>query len=167
VAWATPSDGLRGFVVPGHTLAPHVAASAKAILAFQPQTLADKALSGPLPKLTAKTKTKRKDIDREYRAVRENGYATCWDEMEVGLGAIAVPIHLSNIGVIYSLGTAGLIDRLTRRPVTDTVALLCAALEPMTRALRNREPVDTPETRSQTKERLTMRPADSSVGRVQ
>jgi DNA-binding IclR family transcriptional regulator len=59
--------------------------------------------------------------------------------MEVGLGAIAVPIHLPDIGVIYSLGTAGLIDRLTRRPVTETVALLRATLEPMTRALRNRE----------------------------
>ena len=94
VAWATPNDGLRGYVVPGHTLAPHVAASAKAILAFQPQALADEALSGPLPKLTAKTKTKRKDINEDYRAVRENGYATCWDEMEIGLGAIAVPIHL-------------------------------------------------------------------------
>ena len=46
-----------------------------------------------------KDKTKRKDIDKDYRTVRENGYATCWDEMEVGLGAIAVPIHLRNIGV--------------------------------------------------------------------
>jgi DNA-binding IclR family transcriptional regulator len=166
VAWATPSDGLRGFVVPGHTLAPHVAASAKAILAFQPQALADKALAGPLPKLTAKTKTKRKDIDKDYRAVRENGYATCWDEMEVGMGAIAVPIHLPDIGVIYSLGTAGLIDRLTRRPVTETVKLLRAALEPMTRALRNREPLDAPETRSR-KELLKMRSADSLASRVQ
>jgi DNA-binding IclR family transcriptional regulator len=144
VAWAPPSDGLRGYVVPGHTLAPHVAASAKAILAFQPQTLVDKALSGPLPKLTIKTKTKRKDIEKEYLAVREKGYATCWDEMEVGLGAIAVPIHLPNLGVVYSVGTAGLIDRLTRRPVTETVSLLRSALEPMTRALRNGQPAGQP-----------------------
>jgi DNA-binding IclR family transcriptional regulator len=167
VAWATPSDGLRGYVVPGHTLAPHVAASAKAILAFQPQVLADKALAGPLPKLTAKTKTKRKDIDKDYRTVRENGYATCWDEMEVGLGAIAVPIHLPDIGVIYSLGTAGLIDRLTRRSVTETVALLSAAVEPMSRALRNREPTDAPEARSQIKERLATQQVDSPGSRVQ
>ena len=160
VAWAAPSDGLRGYVVPGHTLAPHVAASAKAILAFQSQTLADKALAGPLPKLTAKTKTKRKDIDKDYRTVRENGYATCWDEMEVGLGAIAVPIHLPDIGVIYSLGTAGLIDRLTRRPVTETVELLRAALEPMIRALRNREPTEAPETGARIKKRLAKAPAD-------
>jgi DNA-binding IclR family transcriptional regulator len=137
VAWAAPMDGLRGYVVPGHMLAPHVAASAKAILAFQPHAIVDKAVSAPLPKLTAKTKTKRKDIDNDYRSVRENGFATCWNEMEIGLGAIAVPIHLPDIGVIYSIGTAGLIDRLTRRPVIETVALLRAAVEPLTRALRN------------------------------
>ena len=167
VAWAAPRDGLRGYVVPGHTLAPHVAASAKAILAFQPQTIVDKALSGPLPKLTARTKTKRKDIDKDYRTVRENGYATCWDEMEVGLGAIAMPIHLPEMGVIYSLGTAGLIDRLTRRPVTETVALLRAAIEPMTRALLNREPTDVLKATSRIRERLAIRPADSPARRVQ
>ena len=167
VAWAAPRDGLRGYVVPGHTLAPHVAASAKAILAFQPQTIVDKALSGPLPKLTAKTKAKRKDIDKDYRTVRENGYATCWDEMEVGLGAMAMPIHLPETGVIYSLGTAGLIDRLTRRPVTETVELLRAAIEPMTRALLNREPTDVPKATSRIRERLAIRPADSPARRVQ
>ena len=97
------------------------------------------ALAEPLPKLTQKTKIKRKDIDKDYRTVRENGYATCWDEMEVGMGAIAVPIHLPDVGVIYSLGTAGLIDRLTRRPIIETVNLLRAALEPLIRTLRNRE----------------------------
>jgi DNA-binding IclR family transcriptional regulator len=154
VAWATPNDGLRGFVVPGHTLAPHVAASARAILAFQPQTLVDKALTAPLPRLTVKTKTKRKDIDKDYLAVREKGYATCWDEMEVGIGAIAVPIHLPDLGVIYSLGTAGLIDRLTRRPVMETVNMLRAALDPMIRTLRNREPAETTETGARIEKRL-------------
>jgi DNA-binding IclR family transcriptional regulator len=160
VAWAAPMDGLRGYVVPGHMLAPHVAASAKAILAFQPQALVDKAVSAPLPKLTAKTKTKRKDIDKDYRSVRENGFATCWNEMEIGLGAIAVPIHLPDIGVIYSIGTAGLIDRLTRRPVIETVALLRAAVEPLVRALRNPPPADASLTRSAIKDRQLEGPAN-------
>jgi DNA-binding IclR family transcriptional regulator len=160
VAWAAPMDGLRGYVVPGHMLAPHVAASAKAILAFQPQALVDKAVSAPLPKLTAKTKTKRKDIDKDYRIVRESGFATCWNEMEIGLGAIAVPIHLPDIGVIYSVGTAGLIDRLTRRPVIETVALLRAAVEPLVRALRNPQPADASLTRSAIKDRPVEAPAN-------
>ena len=129
------------------------------------KNLLDKALAGPLPKLTAKTKTQRKDIDKDYRTVRKNGYATCWDEMAIGLGAIAVPIHLPDIGVVFSLGIAGFIDRLTRRPVPETVELLHAALEPMVRVLRNRE--DAPEIRSRNNVLFTMRAADSSAGDVQ
>jgi DNA-binding IclR family transcriptional regulator len=140
VAWAPPSGGLRAHVIPGHVLAPHVAASAKAILAFQSQDLIDKALAEPLPKLTPKTKTRPKAVEQDYRTVREAGYALCWDEMEVGMGAIAVPVRLPDVGVIYSLGLAGLIDRLTRRSVADTVEVLHAAADPIARALQIRRP---------------------------
>jgi DNA-binding IclR family transcriptional regulator len=140
VAWAVPNDGLRANVIPGHTLAPHVAASAKAILAFQSQELIDRALKGPLPKLTPETKISRKEIDADYEAVRENGFATCWNEMELGLGAIAVPIPLADVGIVYSLGTAGLIDRLTRRPIARSLKVLRSAIEPLTKALSERQP---------------------------
>lgn len=136
VAWAAPSGGLRGHVVPGHILAPHVAASAKAIMAFQSDALLDRVLSGPLPKLTPETKVERDDIEREYAAVRRKRYATCWNEMEIGFGAVAVPIPIADAGVIYSVGTAGFIDRVKRRPVTQSAAMLNAAVEQLGRALR-------------------------------
>jgi len=140
VAWAVPNDGLRANVIPGYTLAPHVAASAKAILAFQSEELIGRALKGPLPKLTPETKISRKEIDADYEAVRANGFATCWNEMELGLGAIAVPIPLPDTGVIYSLGTAGLIDRLTRRPLARSLKVLRSAIEPLSKALSERAP---------------------------
>ncbi|MBZ7924166.1 helix-turn-helix domain-containing protein [Ensifer adhaerens] len=140
VAWAAPGDGLHGYVVPGHTLAPHVAASAKAILAFQSKDIVDKALSGPLPKLTESSKIDRADIEREYEQVRLSDYATCWNEMENGLGAIAVPVPLPMVGVAYSIGTAGLIDRLVQRPEQETVEILRSAVAPMQRALREPSP---------------------------
>jgi DNA-binding IclR family transcriptional regulator len=158
VAWAAPSDGLRGYVMPGHTLAPHVAASAKAILAFQPRGLIDKALAGPLPKLAAETKTRRKEIDQDYRAVRENGFATCWNEMEVGMGAIAVPIPLPDVGVIFSLGTTGLIDRLMRRPIAESVEVLRSAVGPLVRALSS-QPADRPAVPAKRGEPLRMQRA--------
>jgi DNA-binding IclR family transcriptional regulator len=114
---------------------PHVAASAKAILAFQTTELIDRALSGALPKLTQETRTARREIEKEYASVRENGFATCWNEMELGMGAIAVPIQLSGAGIIYSLGTAGLIDRLTRRPLNRSVKALRAAVGPLSKVL--------------------------------
>ena len=153
VAWAAPSNGLRGYVVPGYTMAPHVAASAKAILAFQSEELIEKALAGPLPKLTANTKTDRKSIDREYARVRKQDYSTCWNEMEVGMGAIAVPIHFPDAGVIYSVGTAGLIDRLTRRSEEQSVEILRSAIGPLTRALRDRAPPELQPGRSSARDR--------------
>jgi len=157
VAWAPPSGGLRAYVVPGHALAPHVAASAKAILAFQSKDVVDKALAEPLAKLTVKTKTARKAVDQDYRAIRKDGYATCWDEMEIGMGAIAVPIRLPGVGVMYSLGVAGLIDRLKRRPLSETVEWLRSAAEPIARTLQIRQPAHRPSVRSGKRESLRAR----------
>ena len=114
---------------------PHVAASAKAILAFQTTDLIDRALAGALPKLTQETRTAKKEIEKEYASVRESGFATCWNEMELGMGAIAVPIRLPGTGIIYSLGTAGLINRLTRRPLNRSVKALRAAVGPLSKVL--------------------------------
>jgi DNA-binding IclR family transcriptional regulator len=135
IAWAVPNDGLRANVIPGYTMPPHVAASAKAILAFQAPDLIDRALTGPLRKLTQETKTARREIEKEYATVRKDGFATCWNEMELGMGAIAIPIHLSEIGIVYSLGTAGLADRLTRRPLAQSLKALRAAVGPLSKAL--------------------------------
>lgn len=137
IAWAAPRDGLRGYVIPGHKLAPHVSASAKAIFAFQSKEIIDKALCGPLRKLADNTKTKRKDIEKEYESVRAKNYATCWNEMENGLGAIAIPIPLPTVGVVFSVGTAGLIDRLKRRSETKSVEILRTAVDGLSRALRS------------------------------
>lgn len=128
-------------MVPGYKISPHVAASAKeGILAFQSPELIDKALTEPLPKPTKNTKTDRTSIDREYEQVRKLGYATCWDEMEIGLGAIAVPISWPDAGVIYSVGIAGLSDRLERRSAQNAMALLRSAVEMLSRALRDLGP---------------------------
>lgn len=140
VAWAAPSSGLRGYVVPGLALAPHVAASAKAIMAFQAPDMINRVLSAPLAKLTPETRTERVEIEQDYAGVRNRGYATCWNEMEQGLGALAVPIPLAGVGVLYSVGTAGLLERMTKKPEQDYVQALRSAVEPLTLALKGRPP---------------------------
>jgi hypothetical protein len=42
-----------------------------------------------------------------------------------------VPIPLPDTGAIYSLGIAGLIDRLTRRPLARSLKVLRSAIEPL------------------------------------
>lgn len=138
LAWAVPTKGLQGYVFPGHIMPPHAAASAKAILAFQSPEIIKKALAGKLSKLTEKTKTKHPDVEREYAGVRAAGYATCWNEMEPGVGALAVPIPLQGVGIMYSLGISGLIDRLTRRPESEVIERLGTAADALSRVLRDR-----------------------------
>jgi DNA-binding IclR family transcriptional regulator len=137
LAWAIPGNGQTGYVVPGSVMPPHAAASAKAVLAFQPADLQNAALAGPLPQLTQETKTGKTEIKREYASVRRLGYATCWNEIEIGLGAIAVPIVVPGLGTIYSLAVSGLAERITRRPIESTVLLLRERASALIPILRN------------------------------
>lgn len=135
LAWAAPTHGLQGYVVPGHVMPPHAAASAKAVLAFQTAELVASLLGEPLPGYTSETKTSRAEIEREYADIRSRHYATCWNEIEIGLGAVAIPIPLPGIGIVYALAVSGLIDRIASRPVETTVAILKGRIGALTRAL--------------------------------
>jgi DNA-binding IclR family transcriptional regulator len=141
VAWAVPGDGLSGYVIPGHSRPAHAAAGAKAILAVQSDALRDDALRLPLKKLAGQTLTSRDAVEREYARVRKRGYATCWNEIENGLGAIAVPIEVPGAGVIYSVGTAGLTERVYRRTEHETVEMLRSAVAALTHAVAKAAPV--------------------------
>lgn len=130
IAWAVPEAGLQSNVVPGDVMPPHASASAKAILAFQSDALVDEILAGSrLQSLTPKTKVKPAVIKADYARVRSLRYATCWQEMEMGLGAVACPIEVAGVGVVYAIAVTGLADRLKRHPIDSTVALLRSASE--------------------------------------
>ncbi|MBV7481581.1 IclR family transcriptional regulator [Bordetella sp. BOR01] len=121
VLMEAPDTPWRGFVLPGKGMAPHAAASAKAILAFQSDTLIQAALAEPLPLLTANTCTDPAQILREYEEVRQRGYATCIGEIDEGLAALGVPVRVPHLGVIYSLGVTGPMQRLKTKNL-ETIA---------------------------------------------
>jgi DNA-binding IclR family transcriptional regulator len=135
IAWAVPPDGIGAYVVSGGEMPAHASATAKAIMAFQDDDTIKRALAGPIVKLTTKTITNRNRIREEYKAIRERGYATCWGEIEEGFGAIACPVHIPQMGVVYSVGTSGIASRLKRRGLQDTVAILKAYANELSRKL--------------------------------
>jgi len=139
MAWAVPPQGtFRGFVSPEHLMPPHASAAAKAILAFQDETLIEEILSAPLPKLTSRTIIGKKNILKEYSDVRKRGYATCWSEIEEGLGAVAYPIVLPRADApLYSVATSGFGDRLKQRPIAQTVNHLKSAAQRLQDVLLN------------------------------
>ena len=136
VAFVTPENTVRGYVVPGRELWPHAAASAKAILAFQDDPIIRAALAPVLPKLTDHTKTRLGDVLREFAEIRRTGIAYCVSEDFQGFAGIACPVHIDNIGVIYSVAITGTVDSLIEqnrtayerllRPITERIA---AAME--------------------------------------
>jgi DNA-binding IclR family transcriptional regulator len=124
VAFVTPENTVRAYVVPGRELWPHAAASAKAILAFQNETIIRAALEPVLPKLTDRTKTRLADVLKELAEVRRTGIAYCVGEDFQGFAGIACPVHIESIGVKYSVAITGTVDSLIEKNRTTYEALL-------------------------------------------
>ena len=125
----SPPKDAHGFVNPGRIMAPHAAASAKAIFAFRSEEEWDRVLSGPLPALTDLTLTSPTLVKREYRAVREAGVAYCREEIDRGLMGVAVPIHLPQLGVIYAVSIVGPCNRIREHRAEVIEAALLEAAE--------------------------------------
>jgi DNA-binding IclR family transcriptional regulator len=135
VSWAVPESGLRTKVYPGDVMPPHAAASAKAILAHQPEEVVAQVLGGERERYTPHTKTDLASIQRTYVRIRREGYATCWNEMELGLGALACPIHVEGLGTQYAIAVTGLAARLRKHPPAKIVELLRSAAKDLKRAI--------------------------------
>lgn len=112
----TPVDAARSFIHPGLGNRPmHACSCSKAIAAFADQEFQSEILSSPLRAYTEQTKTLPGEIEREFAAIRDRGYAECVEEIEVGVSSVAAPIRIGNLGVPYSVGATGPIRRFTSR----------------------------------------------------
>ena len=111
----TPVDAARSFIHPGLGNRPmHACSCSKAIAAFADQEFQSEILSSPLRAYTEQTKTLPGEIEREFAAIRDCGYAECVEEIEVGVSSVAAPIRIGNLGVPFSVGATGPIRRFTR-----------------------------------------------------
>lgn len=143
VAWAIPTRGVLGYVFPGPPLPPNAAASAKAILAFQPDEVVARVLTPPLMRMTRATKINLDEIRREYVEIRRQGYSICQDEIELGVTAVSCPIELPGVGIIYSVTISALSDRLARNKLKVALRKMQSAVPRLQHALLDL-PVDGP-----------------------
>ncbi len=91
-----------------------------------------------VPRLTAYTPTtvtSRARLRRELVEVREQGYAVAVDELELGLTAIAAPIHNAHGDVIASLSVSGPTFRLGEARVKEVVPVVTDAADEVSRRL--------------------------------
>jgi DNA-binding IclR family transcriptional regulator len=82
---------------------------------------------GRMQSYTDSTITTRERLRKELAKVREHGYAVAIDELEVGLAAIAAPIHNAHGDVIASMSVSGPTFRLTEERIDEIIPPLVEA----------------------------------------
>jgi DNA-binding IclR family transcriptional regulator len=123
-----PPAGLQMRANAGRRGPLHATASGKILLAFTTdQTMVERILGGSLPKYTADTVTDPTALRKELALARQQGYSSCWQEREVGLCSLAVPLRDHSGSVVGSLALAGPSTRLTARTLLEHLVPLQAA----------------------------------------
>ena len=128
------SQPLRLSVQPGRQLPLHAGASQKALLAFMPAGEIDALTAQPLERFCIATITSGPALRRELAAIRERGWSSSYEETNVGVWGIAVPV-LSPADVVCAVGVAGPSARLTDTRVREDVRLTHEAATAIARAL--------------------------------
>jgi DNA-binding IclR family transcriptional regulator len=108
--------GLRMSADAGRRGPLHATASGKVLLAYSLDgDLTDPAITEHLGKFTNTTVTSLTALRRQLTQVRTRGYATCWQEREVGLCSVAVPLRDYTGKVVGCLTLAGPATRVNAR----------------------------------------------------
>jgi DNA-binding IclR family transcriptional regulator len=128
------SQPLRLSVQPGRQLPLHAGASQKALLAFMPAGEVDALTSRRLQRCCTATITSRRALRRELAAIRARGWAGSFEETNVGVWGVAVPV-LSAGDVVCAVGIAGPSPRLTEQRLRRDVGLTREAAAAIGRAL--------------------------------
>jgi DNA-binding IclR family transcriptional regulator len=109
-------NGLRMTANAGRRGPLHATASGKVLLAFaHDRDLFNRIVDSPLKALTRTTVTDPSTLRQQIAEVRHSGYATCWQETEIGLSSLAVGIRDYTGAVAGSIAVAGPATRLTTR----------------------------------------------------
>jgi DNA-binding IclR family transcriptional regulator len=118
----------------------HCTASGKVILAFAADPLKQRLLARPLERLTPNTIVDRAELEVQLAAAREAGYARTFEELEVGLDAIAAPVHSAEGDVVAAVDVSGPVHRLRAGNRPELVGLTRDAAADLSRRLGFRGP---------------------------
>ena len=97
----------------GRRVPPHSTALGKVLLAHDPEALERFLSKGPLPALTPNTITNAELLRRELERVRQQGYATDWEEFHEGNICVAAPVRNYRGKVVAAISVSFPKARLT------------------------------------------------------
>jgi DNA-binding IclR family transcriptional regulator len=113
----------------------HCTASGKVILAFAADTVRQRLLARPLEPLTGRSVVDVVELDKQLAAARMTGYARTFDELEMGLDAIAAPVYSADGEVVAAIDVSGPAHRLQAGGGLDFVGLTKDAAADVSRRL--------------------------------
>lgn len=88
------SKRMKFYVRIGSTMPIHCTAAGKSIVANLDEAKIDNLLkNGNIKRYTPHTKIEEVEIKKEFSMIRQNGYAVCNEELELGVNAISIPIY--------------------------------------------------------------------------
>jgi len=102
----------------------HTNASGKILLAHRDQEFISSVLSKPLAANTPATVCNPRELEAQLLEARRDGYATCWQEQELGLCSIAVPIFDYTGKACAAMAIAGPAERVSKQSVPGLVQRL-------------------------------------------
>jgi DNA-binding IclR family transcriptional regulator len=91
----------------GQRIPLHATSDGKILLAYLPATEVAEHLAPPLRRFTDRTITSLAEFPRVLAEVRQRGYATAVEELELGLTAVAAPVRNAEGHVIASISASG------------------------------------------------------------
>lgn len=100
----------------------HATSAGKVLLAWMDETERRALLRRRLPRYTDETITEAGALRAELARVVEEGYARSFEELEVGMHAVAVPVWAHDGTVVAALSASGPAYRLPRRRARAIVA---------------------------------------------
>ncbi|EID55269.1 IclR family transcriptional regulator [Saccharomonospora xinjiangensis] len=113
----------------------HATSSGKVLLAYMPEQQRVPLLHGQLERYTPSTIVQPDELLAELGHVRKAGYAASFEELELGMHAVAVPVFGGEGRVIAAMSASGPSYRLSRErarqligPLTDAATALSAQL---------------------------------------
>jgi DNA-binding IclR family transcriptional regulator len=113
----------------------HCTASGKVILAFGPPAVRERLLGGRLERSTPHTITGRAELEAQLGDALKDGFARTYEELEVGLDAIAAPVFASSGEVVAALDVSGPSHRLRAQGRPELVRLTLDAAADLSRRL--------------------------------
>lgn len=107
----------------------HATSSGKVLLAYADEAEQDQLLAEPLERYTTRTVTEPGKLREDLAVIQRDGHAACFEELEVGLNAAAVPVRAEDGAVIAAMSASGPSYRLSRRRVPELVRTMLTAVE--------------------------------------